>query len=175
MSQTIPKASDARQSLYSLDFSERADAVLVLEQYGDAQDIDRLITAQSDKGDANNREVMFWRAGYALEQIAKRLELSGKPRDVAGLIKLTRVDLSVDAAVHSLVTLLKKYAAKIRIADLTGITQLDDVLSQRRSKPVRELDYEGNETVWEPASCVALKALARQELDRRGKRSRKRT
>lgn len=172
MSEATQRANSARELLKSRDWGERADAVLVLERYGNAQDIDRLIAAQSDKGDTNNRDVMFWRAGFALEQIAKRLESSGTPHDVAGLIKLTRVDMSVEAAVQSLVSLLTKYAPKIATDDLAAIARLDDCLPQMRSRPVRGYEYEENETVLEPVSCVALKRLAQQELQRRRTASR---
>ena len=167
MSDATQHTRAARELLKSQDFSKRVDAVDALGRYGDAQDIDRLIAAQSDKGDANNRDVMFWRAGFALEQIAKRLGSSGTPQDVPGLLKLTRVDLTVEAAVQSLVTIFTRHAAEISTDDLVAIAQLDDRLSQRRSRPIRELDYEGNETVWEPVDCVVLKGLAQQELERR--------
>lgn len=166
----ISKVCVARRRLESSEFSERWDAVDILGNYGDAQDIDRLINAQSDIGDNfNPPEVMLWKAGQSLEMIAKRLGSSGTPLDVQSLIKLIllRVELSIEAAVESLVTLLTKYATEIDTINLEVIAHFDDKLSQLRSYPVRELDYEGNEKVWEPVDCVALKALAKQELARR--------
>ena len=171
-----------------------------LGDYGDARDVDLLINVSRQKGDAWNPDILFWRAGTALEKIAKRLESSGGPRDVADLIKLTRVasnlastsalpprsvdlscgraitsalpsltgiDLSVEAAVHSLVTLVTKYTAEISTDDLAAIARLEDRLYQMRLRPVRVFDYEGNEIYWVEVSCVALKGVAQRELERR--------
>lgn len=139
----------------------RSKVARLLGVIGDPRAVEPLLGLLQD------RELdVVWAAQGSLEALAPRLAGWRNKDRIRLFLALARNPYTAEAAIDALTKLAERSVKTLSREDLTGLSTLDQVV-QVKWKPVRELDYEGNEVVEESVDTSRLRQLVRKELERR--------